>query len=141
MARQIARMNKLVAEPGEDLGIEILYDPVEHAPHPRHARCVGMVGQPDIEREDRVDIQRHHLRSHHMHVGRRPADASAHDDGPQQRAGIVGGEFDELAQLHIGKQPGKQFLALGLVGKLHRKPVFVQILDRLGRAVDGDIGR
>jgi len=122
-------MDELVAEPRKHLRIEILDDPVDHPPHPWHARRIGMIGEPDIERENRIDIERHHLRSHHMDIGRRPADAGALDDGPEQRAGIVGGEFHELAQLHIGKQPGEDFLALGLVGELHRKAMFPQVLD------------
>ena len=112
-----------------------------HSPHPRHARRIGVIGEPDVEREDRVDLERHQLRAHHMDIGRRPADAGTLEQRPQQRTGIVGGEFHQLAQLDIGEQPGEHFLALGLVGELHRKAVLAQVLDRLRNAVDRKIGR
>ena len=104
MARQIARMDELIAEPGKCFRIEVFNDPVDHAPHAGNARGVGMIGEPDIKGKNRVDIERHHFRAHDVNVGRRPADAGAFDNGPQQRRAVVGAEFDEFAERDAGKQ-------------------------------------
>src|SRR5260221_13207878 len=79
---KFAGMDEFVLKPRKFCGIEGLYQPVDHVPHPGDAPATRMIGQPNIVRLAQLDLERYHLPSERAGVCRKRADTGAVGDGP-----------------------------------------------------------
>src|SRR5579871_2960519 len=122
-ALQIARMNELVPEPGIFATVERLHGPVDHMLNPGNFFRVGMIGEPDVEIELDVDVERYQRVAERRHIGGQPSDARAFGDRPQMRGGDIVAHRHEADLLATGGVSIVHLLGLGLLGVLKDYPV------------------
>ena len=137
---QVVRMNELVAKPRKRLRVEVFHDPIDQAPDARNTRRIRMIGQPDIVRKDRVDVEGYHFGAHGVDVRRRPSNAGALYNCPEQCRAVVCAKRHEFLKRHTGEKTGQILLSFCLVGKLQRQAMLTQVINRSGCAIYREVG-